>query len=75
MINCKIDFSVKNPKLVYKAIAPELASEVGRSKTKFKAGKKLECNIISPDITSFRAAVNNYLRLIHSVTKVIENDQ
>lgn len=74
MINCRISFEVKNPKMVLHALEPELSSEVGRSKAKFTAGKTLICEIESPDITALRAAVNNYLRLIHTITKVSEDE-
>ncbi|MCD6458151.1 MAG: hypothetical protein DRJ39_00665 [Thermoprotei archaeon] len=65
--------SFKTAKIMYEALNPEVKSAPSyRSKSSiFLEKSKIIITVNANDLTSFRAAVNSYLRLIHVISEVL----
>ncbi len=58
-------FETKNPNIIYDALAPELDEDIQRSNVDlFKGQNSIELCLKGEDVTSLRAAVNTWIRLV-----------
>lgn len=75
MITAEVEVELGSPLeagVIYRAVKPELCSEVMRGVVLGLRGEKLSLSLRSPDSTAMRAAVNSVLRWIITSSSVYE---
>jgi KEOPS complex subunit Pcc1 len=63
-LSAEFNFKLKNAPLIYKSILPELEDHTRSHTTLHHTSTTLTLQIQAEDITSLRAALNTWLRLI-----------